>query len=234
MVLISSILTTTAVISESLDSKERQVLGPWLNNLIKNVANSKWKDRQDNKAYQTSYITLIWGLMVNDLNAVQNSINVVKLAVHDMRPDGSFPIDTQRGGMGINYNSKSYGYLLMMASILKDKTGEDLFSYDADGRSLHNGADFVIKSIKEPSKINSIYAISCPDGGDKWGTVEKPSTYFIKNATDLMVYAKQFPLYENSDFIMRKYEDTFDNEYMSPIKSKPSELFTLHPMLITK
>ena len=51
----------------------------------------------------------------------------------------------------------------------------------------------------------------------------------------MMVYAKQFPLNENSDFIMRKYEDTFDNEYMmSPIKSKPSELFTLHPMLIAK
>ena len=64
-------------------------------------------------------MTLIWGLMVNDLNAVQNSIYVVKLAVHDMRPDGSFPIDTQRGGMGIDYNRKSYGYLLMMASILK-------------------------------------------------------------------------------------------------------------------
>ena len=234
MVLISSILTTTAVISESLDSKERQVLGPWLNNLIKNVANSTWKDRQNNKAYQKSYITLIWGLMVNDLNAVQNSINVVKLAVHDMRPDGSFPIDTQRGGMGIDYNNKSYGYLLMMASTLKDKTGVDLFSYNVDGRSLHNGADFVIKSIKEPSKINSIYAISCPDGGDRWGTVEKPSTYFIKLATELMVYAKQFPAYENSTYIMEKYADTFNNYYLGRLRSEPSELFTLHPMLITK
>ena len=234
MVLISSILTTTAVISESLDSKERQVLGPWLNNLIKNVANSTWKDRQNNKAYQKSYITLIWGLMVNDLNAVQNSINVVKLAVHDMRPDGSFPIDTQRSGMGISYNNKSYGYLLMMASTLKDKTGVDLFSYNVDGRSLHNGADFVIKSIKEPSKINSIYAISCPDGGDRWGTVEKPSTYFIKLATELMVYAKQFPEYENSTYIMEKYADTFNNYYLGFLKSEPSEIFTLHPMLITK
>ena len=61
MVLINSILTTTAIISESLDPQERQALGPWLNTLIKKVAKSKWKDRQDNKAYQTSYMTLIWG-----------------------------------------------------------------------------------------------------------------------------------------------------------------------------
>ena len=234
MVLINSILTTTATIAENFDEKERKIVGPWLNNLIKEVAKSKWKDRQDNKAYQTSYITLIWGLMVNDLIAVQNSINTVKLAVHDMRPDGSFPIDTQRGGMGIDYNNKSYGYLLMMASILKDKTGQDLFSYSVDGRSLHNGADFVIKSIIEPSKINSIYAISCPDGGDKFGSIEKPSTYFIEIATNTMVYANKFSEYENSDFIMSKYSETFSNGYKKNIKSEPSELFTLHPMLISK
>ena len=100
-----------------LDAEERKVIGPWLNKLVKNVAKSSWKDRQDNKAYLTSYITLIWGLMVNDLNAVQNSIDVVKLAIHDMRPDGSFPIDTQRSGMGIKYNADSYGYLLMISSL---------------------------------------------------------------------------------------------------------------------
>jgi len=136
--------------------------------------------------------------------------------------------------MGIDYNNKSYGYLLMMASILKDKAGVDLFSYNVDGRSLHNGADFVIKSIKEASKINSIYAISCPDGGDKFGTVEKPSTYFIKVATNMMVYAKQFPEYKNSTYIMEKYADTFNNYYFGRLRSEPSELFTLHQMLITK
>jgi len=235
MVLINSILTTTATVAEKFDAKERQVIGLWLNNLIKNVAKSKWKDRQDNKAYQTSYMTLIWGLMVNDLKAVQNSIDAVKLAVHDMRPDGSLPIDTQRGGMGIDYNNKSYGYLLMIASLLKDKTGIDLFLYNVDGRSLHNGADFVIKSIKEPSKINSIYAISCPNGGDKFGSIEKPSTYFITIATNTMVYANKFPEYINSDFILKKYMDTFNNKYRDDLlRSEPSELFTLHPMLIAK
>ena len=234
MILINSILTTTATIAENFDSKEIQVLGPWLNNLIKKVAKSRWKDRQDNKSYLTSYIILIWGLMVNDLNAVQNSIDVVKLAVHDMRPDGSFPIDTQRSGMGIQYNSNSYGYLLMISSLLKDKTGIDLFSYNVDGRSLHNGADFVVKSIKEPSKTNSIYAISCPDGGDRWGTIEKPSTYFIKISTFILVYANKFPEYVNSDFIIKKYGNTFNNVHLRQIKSKPSEIFTLHPMLITK
>ena len=61
MVLINSILTTTAVIADELDAEDRKILGPWLNNLVKKVAKSRWKDRQDNKAYLTSYITMIWG-----------------------------------------------------------------------------------------------------------------------------------------------------------------------------
>ena len=233
MILINSILTTAATIAEKFDAKERQVLGPWLNNIIKKIAKSRWKDRQDNKSYLTSYITLIWGLMVNDLNAVQNSINVVKLAVHDMRPDGSFPIDTQRSGMALKYNSDSFGYLLMMASILKDKTGIDLFSYNVNGRSLHNGADFVIKSIQEPSKINSIYAISCPDGGDRFGTIENPSMYFSKHSTYLLVYANKFPKNANSEYLINRYGFTFNN-ISNNIQSKPSEVFLLHPMLISR
>ena len=94
---------------------------------------------------------------------------------------------------------------------------------------------FLIKSIKEPSKINSIYAISCPDGGDKFGSIENPSTYFIEIATNTMVYANKFPEYENSDFIIKKYKITFNNKYRDHLlRSEPSELFTLHPMLITK
>jgi len=232
MMLINSILTTTATMGENINAEERQIIGPWLNGLVQKVAKSNWKDRQDNKAYLTSYMTLIWGLMVNDLNAVQNSIDVVKLAVHDMRPDGSLPIDTQRSGMGIKYNSDSFAYLLMMASILKDVTGKDLFLYKADGRSLLNGANFVIKSVKAPSKINSIYAISCPGGGDRWGSIKKPSTYHIDSSTYLLVYAYKFPNNENSDFVIKKYDGTFNKPKLR-IRSKPSGVFTLHPMLIS-
>ena len=130
--------------------------------------------------------------MINDLKAVQHSIDVVKLAINDMRPDGSFPIDTQRSGMGLKYNADSYGYLLMMASLLKDTTEQDLFKYNVDDRSLHNGADFVIKGIMDPSKTNQIYAISCPGGvidGDQLKTFKS----FIKSSTYLMVYVSKFP-----------------------------------------
>ena len=36
------------------------------------------------------------------------------------------------------------------------------------------------------------------------------------------------------DFINKKYTDTINKPNLTLIKSEPSELFTLHPMLITK
>jgi len=33
---------------------------------------------------------------------------------------------------------------------------------------------------------------------------------------------------------MEKYADTFNNYYLDFLKSEPSEIFTLHPKLITK
>ncbi len=89
--------------------------------------------------------------------------------------------------------------------------------------------------VLSKSKTNSIYVISCPGGGDRFGTIEQPSTYFIEITTNTMIYANKFPEYANSDFIIKKYRGTFNNKYRDQLlRSEPSELFTLHPMLITK
>ena len=89
--------------------------------------------------------------------------------------------------------------------------------------------------VLSKSKTNSIYVISCPGGGDRFGTIEQPSTYFIEITTNTMIYANKFPEYANSDFIIKKYRGTFNNKYRDQLlRSELSELFTLHPMLITK
>jgi hypothetical protein len=49
-----------------------------------------------------------------------------------------------------------------------------------------------------------------------------------------MVYVSKFPDYKNSDVVLKKYNDTYNNKYLPKIKSEPSRVFTLHPMLITK
>lgn len=205
MTAIMSFATATGAVAETLTEEEKSVIGPWLNRLVAESANSRWKDRQDNKAYLRTYMTMLWGLTIGDDQAVQKAIDTFKLAIHDMRPDGSMPIDTQRSGMGLKYNSDSVSYLVMMAALLRANTGQDLFAYEVDGRSLHDAVDFVVKSIQSPRETNRLYAISCPDGGDRWGSVESPSMSFAGDATYLLVYASLFPGHPNASWIKDKY-----------------------------
>jgi hypothetical protein len=205
MTLISSLVATTATLAPDMTAEERATIGPWLNGLVADVAASHWKDRQDNKAYMTAYISMVWGYMVSDFGTVQKAVDVTKLAVHDMRPDGSFPIDSQRSGMGLKYASDSLGYLVMMSALVRANSGLDLYSYDAGGRSLHNAVTFMRNGIQNPSATNQIYAISCPDGGDRWGSVSRPSTGFRSSANYLAVYAAHNPASENAGFLRSRY-----------------------------
>ena len=205
MTLISSIVATTASLAPELSAEERTVIGPWLNALVSDVASSSWNQRQDNKAYMSAYISMVWGYMVSDLATVQKSIDVTKLAIHDMRPDGSFPIDSQRGGMGMKYSSDSLGYLIMMSALVEVNSDLNLYSYDVDGRTLHNAVAFMVNGIKNPSAANQLYAIPCPDAGDRWGSVSNPSLGFRDAASYLAVYAAQNPTSENAGFIRSRY-----------------------------
>ena len=225
MTLISSIVTTTAAMAPEFTPEDRALIGPWLNKLVRKVAASRWSARQDNKAYMTAYITLVWAFMVSDKKAAQNAVNVVKLAVHDMRPDGSFPMDSERGGMGVNYSQDSAGYLIMMAALVRVNTGQDLFAYDAGGRTLHNAVDFAVRAIKDPSATNRIYAIPCPNGGDRWGSITNPSRHFITKAGFLGVYAALFPQSPHARYIRSRYGDG---------SSRTSELFGAPPGLLVR
>ncbi|WP_150526513.1 alginate lyase family protein [Roseibium sediminis] len=204
MTAISALVSATAEVAPSLTPKERSLIGPWLGKLVSQAAQSHWKDRQDNKAYLRTYIGLLWALMTGDRKAVDEAVEVYKLAVHDMRPDGSFPIDSQRSGMGLHYGSFSTASLVMAAAALQQATGEDLFSYQVDGRSGHDAVNFIVQGIKFPAETNKIYAIGCKEGGDRFGSPGDPSLHFIKDNLDsyLLVYAQMYPDREVSEWIL--------------------------------
>jgi hypothetical protein len=226
MTLINAILTTTAAMAPEFTKEERIVIGPWLNRLVSEVAASSWRNRADNKAYFTAYITTVWAFMASDKAAAQHSVDVTKLAIHDLRPDGSFPIDSQRGGMGLKYSTDSLGYLVMIAALVKANTGQDLFAYDAGGRTMNNAVDFLVSAIKDPSTVNQIYAIPCPESGDRWGSVAKPSLSFIDAAGFLGVYAALNPNANGAGFIRSKYGDGSNSK--SRVFSAPPGMLISH------
>ncbi|MDG1109001.1 MAG: alginate lyase family protein [Burkholderiaceae bacterium] len=221
MTLIGSILTTTAVVGESFQVDERVKVGHWLNRLMWNVAQSRWAHRIDNKALMRSYYVMLWGLMIGDYQAVQSSVDHFKKTIHDIRPDGSFPIDTQRSGMGLKYNADAAGFMVMMAVLAEFGTSKNLHLYSVEGRSLATVVEFVVQSMMKPIEMNQRYAISCPSSGDRWGSVSKPSTGFIGNSAFLRAYLLLDPNNPQAGFIKRKYRwDIVQSETFSVLSDK--------------
>ena len=57
MTLVVGILTTTAAIGPDLKDEDREIIGPWLNEIVKKVAANPFY-RQDNKSYMSAYTTM--------------------------------------------------------------------------------------------------------------------------------------------------------------------------------
>lgn len=207
-VTIGALVTATAALASEFTAEERAVVGPWLNDLVSQVAGSVWQFRYDNKPYMSAYIALLWALTIGDDATVQNVIETYKLAIHDMRPDGSFPVDSQRGGMGLVYGAASAGSLVNIATALKQARGIDLFAYSVDGRSVHTAVDFVVAAVQDPGGVNSKYAINCANAGDRFGSIAEPTQFFIEESSSyLLSYASLFPDRRSSQYIAAQLGD---------------------------
>ena len=232
LTLVGAIMNATSEIAPDLSDEERKRLTPWLARLAGLVVSARFQYRQDNKSYHAAEIVLVWSIMVGDDKTTQSVIDVYKQAISDMRPDGSFPIDSSRGGMGITYQAHSTSHLVMIAAILKKSKGVDLFKYTIDGRSIQDAVGFVVASIKEPGVTNSKYAVSCPNAGDYWGSVSGPSIYFVKDrAAFLTVYDAVSGDKSFHEWTRQRFWTMTHNAQMSEINGgAPACLMAVKPM----
>jgi Alginate lyase. len=202
---ILTVLNATAEIAGDFDPAERGIVGLWLQDIVGQVAESRWRFRQDNKMFLRTYVTMIWGLMTYDELAIRQAVDVYKQGIHEMRPDGSWPIDSQRGGMGLHYGARSASSLGLIAMALKSARDIDLFSYEVDGRSIHTAVEFAVAAMQDPGGVNQKYALACPGGGDRFGTIQDPDLYLFEDGAFFSAYAAYFPEREASKYLQEAY-----------------------------
>jgi hypothetical protein len=135
--------------------------------------------RTQNHAAGWGTMIATWGLATGDRDAVQYAIESFKLAIHDMRPDGSFAADHSRGGNGLSYQNLITGDLVNTAMLLSTSIDVDLFSYEVEGRSIHTAVGYMLDAMDDPVTFNKRYALACPKGGDSPTTsVDNPALDF--------------------------------------------------------
>lgn len=164
-----------------MTAEEREAVARWLHRLVREALESSWGDRQDNKAYKRSNIALLWGMLTDNDDLKQVGYTSFRNALADIRPDGSAPGESMRGGSGLHY-SDFVAAMLTLTAIVGAADGQNLFVEEIEGRSLHSAVNWSAVSSKFP-ELNLRYARRCPDGGDKPGEydTEDPDLSYLKN-----------------------------------------------------
>jgi hypothetical protein len=195
----ADILMAYVEMAPLMTAEQRGVVGPWLNGIMAKLVGNNERYRTHNHGVGWGLNLAVWGLSLGNRDAVQHAIDRYKMAIYDMRPDGSFPAESSRGGEGLTYQSLMTSDLVVMALLFRHTLGLDLFSYSVDGHTVHDAVEYVLASIEDPS-INKKYARPCARAGDFYGaTVDEPHVptmgpgLTFHDLSYLPSYARLFP-----------------------------------------
>lgn len=178
-VLISRIVETVAAFGPELTHDERKVIGPWLDGLVRKLQRSEWGSRQDNKQYLSDYTIALWGVVNNDSKVIPQLARNYKLAIHDLREDGSIVRESVRGGYTLSYQAVAHGLLVKQTALIKNVAKEEIALYSAEGnRSIQTSMQNIMQNFYEPKAQAKKYGRYCPNASK--GTVDNPSMIWTK------------------------------------------------------
>jgi poly(beta-D-mannuronate) lyase len=140
------------------DELERKEVERWLNRLvrlrgIKRPDESKGPISQmNNHRYLSDSVDMAWGALRGNDALFRHGVESFQLALHQMRPDGSLPLETERGAKALWYQRQAVASLVTIAEIAAVQ-GHDLYALTVEGKSLHRAIDFLARAIAEPELV---------------------------------------------------------------------------------
>lgn len=142
----------------ALEPARRVRIDRWLERLV------RWRgiDRPDptpgndtarnNHAYLRASVDMAWGALMDDAEAYRRGPEALEMALADMRPDGSLPLETKRGARALWYQRHAIASLVAIAEMAAVH-GQDLYGRRVGGRDLHRAIAFLLDGIDDPRKV---------------------------------------------------------------------------------
>lgn len=183
--------------------EDRAVIEAWLVKLARQ-ADAHPGDNNVGAARGASDMML--GLMVDDEARYQKGVQtgfVAQLAA--MRPDGSFPLETDRGRAALQLESRNIALLLFSAEIAASQ-GQNLYGTEVDGKSVDDAIRFLL-AASENNALVDIYAAANRNPAKAFPDYAPMSQADPVDATArawAMLYTERFPRSELSREIRAK------------------------------
>ncbi len=147
---LSPIIVSYMIVRDDLSSKERKQIETWIDPLVRRVDKKFGGDVDyNNHRYLADSVLTLWGDVTGDKKLYAKGKERFEIALDQMRPDGSLPLETRRGARALWYMRQSLANLTLIAEIYKNN-GEDLYRFSKDGKSLPLMMDYFISAVRNP------------------------------------------------------------------------------------
>ena len=153
-------ITAFALIAADLGpaADDLQPIHRWLDRLV------RWRgpERQvdptrpsslNNHRYLRDSVTMAWGAAIGDNALFFNGIDRFRIALGQMRADGSLPLETDRESQALFYQRHAISSLVAIAEMAAIQ-GYDLYALGNErGHDLHHMIRFLVDAIDDPAVI---------------------------------------------------------------------------------
>jgi poly(beta-D-mannuronate) lyase len=105
---------------------------------------------RNNHRYVSAAVTMAWGGLIGADPLFRDGVSAYMLALEDMSPDGSLPLEMERGRRALHYQRHAITSLVTIAELAAVQ-GFDLYAYrGSKGTSLHLAIDFLARALHDP------------------------------------------------------------------------------------
>jgi hypothetical protein len=131
---------------------DRQLFAVWVENVYRKAANSI-RNRKNNWADWGRMGSLLAAYYLDDKADIAENVRLIKSDLfHKIAADGSMPEETRREKNGIWYTYFSLGPITASCWIAYNATGENLFTYTSENRSIKNALDYLLYYQQHPDE----------------------------------------------------------------------------------
>jgi hypothetical protein len=140
-----------------LPASDRQTIENWIVNKLMPVAYIPGGvggayPYTNNWGYFGASVQMADAIRRSDHLTFANAIQEFYVALNQMRPDGSFPLETNRGACSGTYSNVNILHLTSIAEMAASQ-GYDLYSWNVNGKNLELAIEFLLNARENPALI---------------------------------------------------------------------------------
>lgn len=138
-------------------AEDGALISTWIDQLIAERVRPNQKPLVDpmtvnNHTYLSASVDMAWGALRGDPLAFRRGIEAYRLAIAQMRDDGSLPRETERGARALWYQRHAIASLVAIAEMAAVQ-GLDLYGYQVGGRDLHRAVAFLVAAVEDQTIV---------------------------------------------------------------------------------